>query len=116
MNTDTQMQDGGAVSSKDGLGIVLQTLNEAYEADASAVHSLICTRVPCNQTLADHPTIQVETNKVAPTETFAVGMLGVINGVVERLTGKRVAAKFSEPDETGRRKLVGFMEYKMPNH
>ena len=90
---------------------MLQTLNEAYKADASAIHSLICNRVPCNQALADHPTIQVEINNMTPTETFSVGMLGIINGLVERLTGKRIAAKFSEPDETGRSKFVGFMEY-----
>ena len=94
------------------LGIALQTLNEAYAADSNAMHALICNRVPCNKNLADHPTIQVNVNKVTPEESFAVGMIGVINGIIERATGKRVAAKFSEPDSEGQRQLIGFCEYK----
>jgi hypothetical protein len=91
------------VGSGDLLGIVLDTLNEAYEADAPAINDLIEHRVPCNERLADHPTIQVGGN---PTE---VGMLGVINGIVERLTGKRVASKWC--DDTGKKELKGFIVY-----
>jgi hypothetical protein len=58
---------------------------------------------------ADHPTIQVNVNSVTQPETFSVGMLGVINGVLERATGRRVAAKFS--DDKQRPALVGFVEY-----
>ena len=109
METNKQLPASPPVRSTDGLDIALQVLNEAYEADCAAMHALICNRVPCNQALADHPTIQVGTNNVTPT--FDVGMLGVINGIIDRLTGKRVAAKFSEPDGSGQSRLVGFCQY-----
>ncbi len=115
-NDSTHQVSAGApspgVGSSDLLGVFLRILNEAYAADSAAMHALIVNRVPCNRPLADHPTIQVETNAVATGESFAVGMLGVINGICEAATGKRVAVMFSEPDaETKRSKIVGFTEY-----
>lgn len=89
----------------------LAAMNQAYTADHAALHALVCNRVPCNQALADHPTILVDTNKVTPTETYAVGMLGVVNGVVEAMSGKRIAAVFTGADEQGRCRLIGFTAY-----
>ncbi len=52
-------------------------LNSALAADPDAMRTLINTRIPCNQVLAEHPTIQA-----GKTETgYDVGMLGVINGL-----------------------------------
>jgi hypothetical protein len=96
----------------DSLDIFLKVLNEAYKADPDAIHSLICNRVPCNLLLANHPTIQVDTNDVAIGGTWTVGLLGVINGICEEVTGERVAVMFSEPDIEGRRKVVGFTQYR----
>ncbi len=101
MNNDMKNARADALASKDGLGIVIQTLNEAFEADPNAINALITMRVPCNQKLADHPTIQVGGNP------DVVGMLGVINGIVERITGKRVAAIYGDDS-----KLEGFTEYR----
>lgn len=94
-------EGAAGIGCTDGLGIVIQTLNEAFEADPNAINALITMRVPCNQKLADHPTIQVGGNP------DVVGMLGVINGIVERLTGKRVAAIYGDDS-----KLEGFTEYR----
>lgn len=103
------------VAPHDLLGIFIGVLTSACEADPAAMHALICNRVPCNQTLADHPTIPVDVNLVAAGESYAVGMLGVINGICEEVTGKRVAVMFSDPpDDEGRRKIVGFTQY-LPN-
>ena len=66
-------------------------LNDAYKLDNAAIHSLVCNRVPCNKNLADHPTIVVDSNTVTDTDTYAVGMLGIINGVLAHLTGKHIA-------------------------
>ena len=96
----------------DLLQTTIDVLNEAYKADSAAMHALICNRVPCNTALADHPTITVSVNSVTPQETFAVGMLGVVNGIVERATGKRVAAIYSEPDANKCSRILGFCEYK----
>jgi hypothetical protein len=92
-------------------GVVLATLNEAYKDDAAAIHALICNRVPCNKNLADHPTMQVELNAVTSRKSYAIGMLGVLNGVVERLTGERIAATFGKPNADGKCKLTGFVRY-----
>jgi len=93
------------------LNVCLRVLNEAYAADPAAIHALLCNRVPCNKKLADHKTIQVEMNKVASKNSFAVGMLGVINGIVEELTGESVAVEFSEPDDNNVRRIIGFVKY-----
>jgi hypothetical protein len=82
----------------------LDILNDAVKADPVAMTDLCESRVPCNDELADHPTIQV-----CGFDPIVVGMIGVINGICEKLTGKRVAADF---DEEGN--LLAFVEYKEP--
>jgi hypothetical protein len=77
-------------------------------ADPGALHTIICNRVPCNTALADHPTILVDVNSMTQPETFSVGMLGIINGILERTTGHRVAAKFSDGEQPV---LLGCVEY-----
>lgn len=91
----------------DWFGFALRVLNEAYKADHAAMLSLIENRVPCNAALADHRTIQVGGRDDGGTE---VGMLGVINGICDAATGKRVAVCID--DQTG--DIAGFIEYK-PN-
>ena len=56
---------------------VIELLNELVEIDAPAIAALIANRVPCNQSLADHPTVQVG----AQHGGFHVGVLGVLNGL-----------------------------------
>lgn len=54
-------------------------LNEMLAADQEATQSLVEARFPCNEALADHPTIQVG---AADEGDARVGLLGVINGIV----------------------------------
>ena len=84
---------------------IVAVLNEAYKADPAAMRALIYSRVPCNEKLADHPTIQVSVISATP-ELYTVGALGVINGIAEKLTGKRVMAMFDDADC-----LIGFAEW-----
>jgi len=56
---------------------VIQFLNEVTEIDRSAMTALLETRVPCNQALADHPTVQVQ----ASNGQNSVGFLGILNGL-----------------------------------
>lgn len=79
-------------------------LNEALVADPAAVYALLCNRVPCNETLAAHPTIQVGRVPGMDHALYHVGMLGVLNGVIEAATGQRIAAKY---DPLG--SLLGFV-------
>ncbi|MCM0759599.1 hypothetical protein M7775_13655 [Sporomusa sphaeroides DSM 2875] len=70
----------------------IEILNQAVKADSKAIDHLINCRVPCNGTLANHPTIQVgaiinktrscEKSELAtPYDRFEVGLLGIINGL-----------------------------------
>lgn len=52
-------------------------LNEAVALDRPAMAALLANRVPCNDALADHPTIQVQ----AQHGGYHVGLLGIINGL-----------------------------------
>ncbi len=90
---------------------VVRVLNEAFAADPYAMHSLVVNQVPCNQTLADHPTVQVSDTPL-PYKARVVGMLGVVNGVVTALTGEIVATEWTEPDPTTKKsKMIGFCRY-----
>lgn len=93
----------------------LRVLNEACAQDPVAIRSLIAYRVPCNGELSFHPTIQVHEEMVVDhgfyLPNYSVGLLGIINGICEEVTGKRIAAKWSEPDEFGKSELLGFVEY-----
>ncbi len=97
----------------DIMKVTIDILNEAYVLDPAAVHALICNRVPCNVNLAEHGTVVVDENKVATGDSFAVGALGLINGIISKLCpGRSVAVMFYEPGENGRSKIAGFMEFK----
>lgn len=54
-------------------------LNEIVKADRMALGALIEHRVPCNEALADHPTVQAHSENGKPT---TVGLLGILNGLV----------------------------------
>lgn len=73
-------------------------LNEMVAADPVAARSLTDHRVPCNDTLKDHPTIQVLAFEGEPA---LVGMLGVLNGIfgADEDGWGAVVAEFSD-DET----------------
>jgi hypothetical protein len=51
---------------------VISLLNEIIKIDEEVIHQLIMYRVPCNETLANHNTIQVD--------ELYVGLLGILNG------------------------------------
>lgn len=97
----------------DQLDKALKVLNEALAADPEATQLLFASPgLVCNQALADHPTIQVAAEEVTGAGgesevVYVVRPLGVINGVVEVLTGGRIAMV---QDEMG--KIVGFEEWK----
>ncbi len=57
---------------------IIDFLNELVAIDREAIEKLIEFRVPCNQALADHPTVQVESVGYGPR----VGLLGLLNGLV----------------------------------
>ena len=52
---------------------VIAFLNQALDTDPAAISALFLHRTPCNEALAEHPTIQVR-------ENCTVSPLGLLNG------------------------------------
>lgn len=63
--------------AKDLVDHIIITMNDLLGRDPKAVSALVETRVYCNEAVADHPTVQVGTDKGKPT----VGLLGILNGL-----------------------------------
>ncbi len=56
---------------------VIDYLNLLLEIDRCAIGALIANRVPCNEAMADHDSVQV----LGVNGGHIVGMLGIINGM-----------------------------------
>lgn len=56
---------------------VIDLLNEMLRIDRKAITTLINNRVPCNEILVNHKTIQVDNS----TDIPQVGILGLLNGL-----------------------------------
>ncbi len=64
-------------------GEIIDFLNGLVEIDRDAVRALFASRVPCNQKLADDPTVQVRAYGLEDKpHDFEVGILGLLNGFV----------------------------------
>lgn len=101
------------------ISTALSVLSEAFKADPAAMHALVCNRVPCNPELADHPTIQVEETPVYDptfdTTHCSVGLLGIINGILEPITGQKISTVWKNIDaQNGRPEMTGFSRYTPP--
>ena len=89
----------------------LAVLNEAFQADSSAVWTLCNTYTRCNETLAEHPHVQVVQRQIEGAATYSLSVLGVLNGVLDALFGTKICILTSEPNEEGKRTLLGFDIY-----
>lgn len=95
------------MEKKEIFNIFVDVLNSAFNADPAAIHALICNRVPCNEKLAEHPTVLVHVNDLTEPESYAVGLIGIINGICTEITGSKVAVRFSDKEP---HKFLGFSE------
>lgn len=80
----------------------IKVLNDAFKLDPKAMQALVDLRVKCNQALVNHPTIQVTIND-------EVGILGIINGILEELTKLKLGGNYDDDD-----KLTGFVAVPNP--
>jgi len=64
----------------DAVDQAIEVLNRIHKADPTVMQSLIFHRVPCNQLVADDPTVQVGRG-VNLSTGWEVGILGIINGL-----------------------------------
>ena len=91
----------------------VRCLNAAFAADPNAMYSLICNRVPCNESLANDQFVVVDKPPIISLDCFQVGMMGVINGVLAANGLPLVATAWCEDrDAEGRQKLIGFSLWK----
>ncbi len=60
---------------------LVDLLNSMMDADATATHSLLINRVPCNDAMVDHPTV-VCSEMGEGSQRYVVGLLGVLNGLL----------------------------------
>jgi len=67
------------------LEYVILFLNDLLDRDRTAISTLLETRVPINEALVRHPTLQHTRNYL--TTKPEVGLLGVINGLFGTLQG-----------------------------
>ncbi len=54
-------------------------LNELLKLDYDCISRLVTTRIPCNEQVADHPT--VATYQDNRSQSSYLGLLGIINGL-----------------------------------
>lgn len=91
---------------------IVEVLNEFFRKDPNAIHSLICSRVPCNKSLADDEFVLVSKVENLKGDHYQIGVLGLINGVLAANGLPLIAVQFSEEkDEHGRATLLGFCNY-----
>ena len=76
----------------------IEVLNDALERDPSAITELVNMRAGCNESLAGHPTIQVQ--KFG--DSHRIGILGLINGVFGGGPSGDIGAKGSLDAGTGK--------------
>jgi len=67
-----------AVREQLGLDEAIMFLNEVVALDRHAIQRLVGERQQCNQSLADHPSVQVGG---VPDGRWEVGILGILNGL-----------------------------------
>jgi hypothetical protein len=66
-----------SVTAKD----ICSLLNELLEKDSSFVKNLMEVHVPCNEDIANHPTVQVRGYNEYPN-VHTCGIMGLINGIL----------------------------------
>lgn len=85
---------------------IVSLMNDLFALDREAVNDLVGHRVMCNEALANHPTVQVQTQD----GYHEIGLLGILNGLCgvyeegPKAQWGCISAEFD--DQTGR--LIGF--------
>lgn len=92
---------------------LVKCLNEYFQIDPEAIKALFAHRVPVNEALADHPTVQVRVD-----ERATVSILGLLNGVIGTIPGTEVGYLCGDYDDNDHSLLLGFSvnpKSKFPN-
>jgi hypothetical protein len=57
---------------------IVNFLNELLKLDNDMINCLCFQRIPCNQLIVNHPSVQVS----QINNNFCVGLLGILNGLI----------------------------------
>lgn len=99
----------------------IESLNELLKADPDVLVKLANYRIPCNIEFANNPYVQVGAYKKGTTEfakeddevEYKVGLLGILNAVIEPMTGEILMVNCDlEEDNSTFIKMTEFAEYK----
>lgn len=71
---------------------VIALLNKLLELDRPAMAALLANRVPCNESLANHSTVQA----TAQHGGYHVGMFEVLNGLFKKLEKAKMRYVFDD--------------------
>ena len=71
---------------------VVSLLNEILEMDRAAISCLFLNRVPANEILASHPLVNIWDR----SGMNAVGILGVLNGILQECELEQIAMVINE--------------------
>ena len=103
------------MTEQEQLDAATECLNSAYKADPAAMHSILCNIIPCNQALADHPFVLVQSCRMFNGRTLSV--IGLLNGVLNAMGLPLIASHYQpDPEDPSRYELVGFMKYDPEAH
>jgi hypothetical protein len=92
---------------------LVKCLNEYFQIDPEAIKALFAHRVPVNEAMADHPTVQVRVDTEA-----TMSILGLLNGVIGTIPGTEVGYLCGDYDDNDPSLLLGFSvnpKSKFPN-
>lgn len=88
---------------------MLRLLRDALKSDPAAINSLVSQRVYCNEVLAKHQYFQVLlTQDGSGNNVYILGILGIINGVLDSLNAPVISAIMNEKNG-----IVDFALYDM---
>jgi len=88
-------------------------LNRLLMLDREAIRALIETRVVCNESLADHPSVQV---MLAEDGGYLVGLLGILNGLFGTFPDGWGSIVAIFDDNTGALELEEFFKAREEDH
>ena len=79
----------------------INLLNEIFKNDSTAMWSLMCTKVPANQQLVNHPKIICDLQPVI--KSYTLGVLGILNTL---FAPEIIEVTFSEGDANGKNHIM----------
>ncbi len=86
------------VAVSDSVSRAVELLNDLLERDPKAITELINMRADCKETLAAHPTVQVQ--KFG--DVHRIGVLGLLNGALGGGPSGDIGAKGTVDPQTGK--------------